>query len=495
MARNAEEIVDLTPLAGRQIGIGARIGWLLRTWRVSSGTSLRTIVKRLGGAYSAATLSRIETNAVRNGTAIDAYETALGLPHGALRVPVEVLCRTYSYSPTDLSPYRPPASLDDFTAVVAAVCDRPTAGNWLRFAEHHSDGPFGLPAGSVRPLVSQLASELGRGLGAAYYCRYEALARLRCGLYADVVLDVVREQVLADGAQRPFDLMSAVSEHPTPELMTWFGELLLTSDSVPLFRATCLGIQNVRGVGGLGERDWSAMVPAYAEACRRYAEDEARGETLVNTLAACPPEFRRRVAALLDWPLPPQRRPRSWTADRRNVHFRYACEIAAEVARGRPGEPMLARLVFELIFDFRAANAVTSAFLLGASVFAEDLVAALESVSLHGPDVTTRHGAGSAFGNLMLPPRTSDVEPWLSSDDPVIQQTGLALAGYGGIRLDATRLRRYLGGGPNLAGRALFSAGMSEHPALADVARDTSLPRDIRQGAAWWLEEGGRVLR
>ncbi|MFT4262415.1 MAG: hypothetical protein QM572_03450 [Nocardioides sp.] len=52
MAREAEEIVDHTPLAASRIDIASRIGWLLRTWRTNSGLSLRAVAERLDRAFN-----------------------------------------------------------------------------------------------------------------------------------------------------------------------------------------------------------------------------------------------------------------------------------------------------------------------------------------------------------------------------------------------------------------------------------------------------------
>ena len=56
--------------------------------------------------------------------------------------------------------------------------------------------------------------------------RYEALSRLRCGPYADVVEQSVRDLVADPATQVLLDAMSAVAERPTVRLLEWTGGLL-----------------------------------------------------------------------------------------------------------------------------------------------------------------------------------------------------------------------------------------------------------------------------
>ncbi|MBS4752851.1 hypothetical protein KG112_08535 [Nocardioides sp. zg-ZUI104] len=500
MARQPEEIDDPTPLTGERIDIGARIGWLLRTTRIAAGAGLRELAERAGdqaGAapLSAATLSRTETLGRRRGAVVAAYERTLGLPYGQLRAPIDVLCRTFAYAPADLEPFRPPADLTDFTAACAAVAGtEPDGHDWLRFAEHHTAGPFGLPADAIRPALARLAGEVGRATGTAYQLRYEALAKLRCSPYRDVVLDVVRELVAEPGVQRAADLVSAATELASADAAQWCGELLRHPSWV-VARAGCLGIQNLRSVGELDARTWTDLVPVLAAACDADHDDPLRGPMLAATLACCPPGVRTEVRALLRHEPPEPRRTRSWTRTRHNVHFNHAGDLAARICAGRAGETLLARMLFELLYDFRATHVVTSSFLLTASPYAGDVADTLCHTALHGPDELTRHGAAYAFANLMPTVRADDPGPWLASDDPVIRGAGLIVCGFAGVPLPADLLTTLLRSDPELARDTLFAAGMAQQPELSAVADDEQLPGDVREAARWWLRTGGRILR
>ncbi|WP_158296449.1 helix-turn-helix domain-containing protein [Nocardioides albidus] len=496
MARHTDEIDDSTPLAGSRIDVGARIGWLLRTSRVAAGVPLRELAARAGDGdrLSAATLSRVETTGRRSGTVVAAYEQALGLPHAHLRAPIDVLCRTFSYAPADTDPYVPEPTLAGFTRAVDAVqAESPSAQDWLCFAEYHVLTPFGLPADTIRPLVVRLVGEVGRAAGLAYQLRYEALSKLRCSPYADVVAEVIVEEVSRPGMQRPADLLSAITELPTPELIAWCGELL-AHESWVVARAGCLGIQNMRSVGGLRRADWLPLVPVYAAACDAAAGDPLREPILSATLAGCPPEFRTAVRALLHTELPEPRRASAWSRNRRNRHYTHAAELAAEITGTSAGETMLTRLLFEVLYDFRATYVVTSSFLLVASPFADGVREVICRSALHGPDKITRHGAAFAFANLMIPFETADPAPWLASADPVLRGAGLDICAFAGVPLDRDLLRDLVVREDQVGYEAMFAAGMAQQPELTELASAPDLPAGVREAARWWLAAGGRII-
>ncbi|GAA3529746.1 helix-turn-helix domain-containing protein [Nocardioides daeguensis] len=496
MARHTDEIDDPTPLAGARIDVAARIGWLLRASRVAAGVPLRELAARAGAGshLSPATLSRVETTGRRGGAVVAAYERALGLPPGHLRVPVDVLCRTFSYAPADTDPYLPEPTLAGFTAAVDAVASpSPSAQDWLRFAEYHVLSPFGMPAHTIRPLLARLADEVGRAAGLAYQLRYEALSKLRCSAYADVVDEVVRAAVTEPGMQRPADLLSAVTENPTPDLVGWCGELL-GHESWVVARAACLGIQNMRSVGGLRRSDWLPLVPVFADACDAAAGDPLRQPILSATLACCPAEFRTAVRDRLSGTLVAPRRAAAWTRTRRNRHFAHAAGLAARITGTSAGETMLARLLFEVLYDFRATHVVTSSFLLVASPFADGVREQMVRSALDGPDETTRHGAAFAFANLMIPFDSADPAPWLASADPVLRGAGLAICGFAGRPLAPDLLRELVAHDDQVGHDAMFAAGMAQQPELAELATAPHLPPAVRAGAAWWRAAGGRIV-
>ncbi|TIC82231.1 hypothetical protein E8D34_17280 [Nocardioides sp. GY 10113] len=498
MPRPPLEIDDRTPLDGAQIDLPARIGWLLRSWRTHRGISLRELQTRLadlGTSTSVTALSRVEVSGERNSTLIEGYERGLGLPHGALRAPIDVLCRTYDYRPADVAPLIPSTSLETFSTICGAVDGpgaRPTGRDWMRFAEAHTDGVFGLPRREMEPVVARLAQELGRSVGTGYQQRYDALARLRCGRYGDVVFDVVAAAIAVPGAQRLPDLMSAVCERPSTQVLDWCAGLL--DDPCHLIaRAACLGLQNLRFVGGLDAEEWADVAPRVAAAADLIDTDPSRGVTLSSMLAASHPALRAAVPPTVRASLPDPPRPPRWTRNRLNVHYSAAAALAAEVADSLPGETMLTRLVFEALYDFRAAHAVTSSYLIAASPFAPAFVAALGRMAAADLDPLTRSRLRDTFGNLMYPTDDLDSQPLLASEDPHLVDVGLRIDALAG-RAPATPELRALLAERITEENALLAAGMAEHPLLAELAADPGADPRIREAAGWWRATGGRIV-
>ncbi|MEQ6902960.1 hypothetical protein [Nocardioides sp. YIM 152588] len=498
MPRPPLEIDDRSPLDGSRIDLAARIGWLLRAWRTERGLSLRALQSELaahGSSTSVTALSRVEVSGERNGLLVHGYERGLGLPYGALRAPIDVLCRTYEYRPADVAPVLPPDDLGAFTRACEAVGGAtapPTGSDWMRFAEFHADSRYGLPASQMEPLVDRLVGELARSVGTGYQQRYDALARLRCGRYGDVVLDVARAAIARPGAQRLSDLMSAVCEWPSPEVLSWCASLL-DDECYVVARAACLGLQNLRMVGGITDDQWVAVAPRVASAAALVADEPVRGPVLSSTLAASPPALRAAVPPSVRAALPDPPRPQRWTRNRLNGHYNAAAALAAEVTGGRPGETLLTRLIFEALYDFRATHAVTSSYLIAASPFAPALVSALARLAATDTDPLTRQRLADTFGNLMLPLDAVDHLPLLASEDPDRVDLGLRMAALAGT-VPASRQLRHLLTDTRTAENAMMAAGLAGDPSLSRYAEDGGLSEDVRSAARWWLATGPRIV-
>ena len=501
MARKPVVLDDLTPLDGSRIDVAARIGWLLRCSRSAAGLDLRTMAARLtdaGVPVSAASLSRLETDGSRLGTVIDGYEQVLGIESGRLRGAVDAMCRTFDYAPADQSPIGAPLDLPAFDSLVARVSGATAAaGDWLRFAiEHEAPRGYGLTGPLLRPLVRKLASELSRSVGAAYVVRYEALARLRCSAYADVVEDVVRELVLAPDAQVVFDLFSAVSELPTPGLLTWAGELL-SHDNLMLVRGGDILVQNMRSVGGgLTDEAWAALEEPFLAAWHRAAADQPRRVVLTTLFKNLPPTTRRSILEQLPGPLEPVSGPRNWTRTRRNVHFGLAGRVAAQAcsAAGLPEEPLLARLLFEVLYDFRGPRSTCAAFLVLASPFADAVHRQVCEVASTARDATTQEGARGAAAILQTRTARPVLDGWWSSPDVGLVRSAHVLAGHSGQLLTDEQLEAGLTGDALTVNRVLYAAGMAGDPRLPAISVDRRRPAAVRAAAGFWVREGARVM-
>ena len=497
MPRMPSVVEDRSPLDGSRIDVAARIGWLLRVSRTSSGIPLRSMaaeLRALGLDTSASALSRLESGGRRQGAVVDGYEQVLGLARGRLRAAIDVLCRTFDNGPADEEPDLGPSTLGDFSAAVEAVLvDEPCGGDWLRFAREHSGGRgFGLTAAQVEPLTARLAGEMGRSVGVAYTTRYEALSRLRCGPYTEVVGDVVRDLVRAPDTQVLIDLMIVVAEQPTPGVLAWAGGLL-SHERRMVVTGAALVLQNMRTLGGLPPAAWLDLVPYFLAA---YAEaDRPRRVILTTLFKNLPPGTRTAIKAGLTRRLEHVPGPAAWSRTRRNQHYEVSSGLATRLCAelGLAEQPLLSRLLFEVLFDFRATRVATSSFLLLASPVAEAVHPLLVETAISGVDEATRQAARGSLVMLQTPNGVPDVRDWLDSPEEDLVDIGGVLLGHAGVPLPERAIEAGLVGDESRVRRTLYSAGMARHPLLAGISTDPARSPAIRAAAAWWLREGGRV--
>lgn len=499
MPRVSEVIDDATPMAAARIDIGARIGWLLRVSRSAAGMSLREMSAALEAhdvSLAPTTLSRIESEGQRSPAALDGYASVLGLPQGALRSAVDNLCRTFSYAPSVL-PDPVPGSLERFSAAYEAVTERaPTAGAWVTFAlEHAGIGGFGLPRTLMEPQLRRLADELGRSFGRTRATRYEAMALLRCSAYGELVEEVLRELLLDPDTQRVYDLTSVLSEQPTTALLAWFGDLL-RHESILVTRGASYALQNMLVVGGLGAATWASLVPAYVRAWREAHDDPDRRAVLHQLCGALPPRVQAGIKDACDLPRETGTGPRVWTRSRDNAHYEFARSIALEACArvGHRDEPLLARLLFEAMFDPRGARMVSSSILVASSPFCGPVVQLLVERRHEGPDDASRLAAMRVAGFCHQGEELPRVATWLTSRDPAEFEFALGTHARTGTRLPQESLERGLAGDELLVNRTLYAAGMATDPRLRDLARRTDVSDQVRRGARWWAAREGRVL-
>ncbi len=499
--RQPDVLDDLTPLDGSRIDVGSRIGWLLRTTRSVHRVPLRQMASGLsesGVQVSVASLSRIESEGLRSGAVIDGYERVLGLDPGHLRSVIDALCRTFDYAPVDVSPGLGPADLDEYSRSVDAVLlDEPRGGDWLRFArEHEDDRRFGLPVRSMQPLVARLASETSRAVGIAYLTRYEALSRLRCSAYAPIVDEVVREIVRDPDTQVVVDLMIVVSERPTRSLFEWATELL-SHPTLGVVRGASLAIENMRSVGGISPDAWLGLAPAFVRAYALATDDQPRRVTLTKLFKNLPPRTRTAIRAELKERLEHVPGPVGWDVSRQNAHLELARQLADTVCAemDHPEQPLLARMLFEILYEFRGTRSGTSGLILMASPFVEVVHPHLMDLAVNGPDETSRDGARGVVSALQTAATDLDVTGWLESGDAGLVHTAYLLLGNAGRSMSDEELEAGLAADPVTAGKAIYSAGMAQHPRLCELAADPTRPGSVRSAAAWWLREGGRIVR
>lgn len=488
---------DTTPLNGAHIDVPARIGWLVRMARTTTSdagdTRLQAMATRLDS--SAAHLSRIETGQRRDSLVTRRYEEALGMADGALRAPIAILCRSHPEPPLkDTAPLLPETDVRAVSRITERLLEpdsHVTGGDWLRWARTIDvPGNVGLPVPLFEQIVRRLASEAARSVSHALPARYEALSMLRCSHYGDLVLDVARHCVAQPHAHGTDLLASAVGRRVDGEAVKWaLG--LLTDERTAMHGA--LGLESLGQIGG--DAYWDAVTSPLLTVFddSEPGSDVERWATHVMRLV--PRDAWRRLGEKPSRPLPPSESIEDWSLTPDNAAWRWsvdqADEITAPLQTG--AQPMLARLIFEIVFGPWEARAASSTMLLGAL---PQLSATLprRMVDLAGtqPDTPLRSRLVRRIGNLAQAAAVPGLDLWIEAENLSLRATALTVAGATGHQVNADALRAALLD-PATTRAARYAAGMNRAPELAALVDDETLPAETRAELAWWHAKGGRV--
>jgi hypothetical protein len=501
---------DETPLDGPRIDVGVRVGWLLRTARLTGGrghdgrrldrlSDMVACLAERGVRTSAATLHRLETGTLRDSRLVEGYERVLGRPYGALRAPIDTLCRTFPYGPEDRATsdaQGAASSAAEMDGLHRAVCEESVGGSdWLRWARALSrPNALGLPFATAGPLVRRLAGEMGRAHGDGYLTRYEALSLVRRSGYGAVDLDVAREIVADPHVQVLFDLLSAVGESGAHGVDRW---LLATLDDERdhVVAGAVIGLENLVATSG-GAQVWRRTVAEVVAAYNRREPGSEAWAWLSHLVRLMPPVARTAAERRLTHPLAPGPDVSGWSRSRVNEHWSMCEALAHPVTErlGLPEQPLLARMVFEIALGEQETRAVTSAMLLGAlPAMSGEVCAALAELAVEHPDPvvrsrTARRLAGARTGHVPASVRSWWQEPGER------QGSGLTMAGVAGVPVDEQVLLA-AADRPETRQPALFAAGMTRHPVLQELAVSPTRGPEVRGAAAWWLAQGGRTPR
>ena len=500
MARSPDVLDDPTPFEASHVHVRVRIAWLLRTWRdfgidgaSVSVTEMAGLLKEHGVSASAPSVSGWETGRVAPGAAVvEAYEAVLGCEPGSLRGAVDLVRRRFG----DGRPrsVRNLPSLTDLNEAVDRVVGmpEPTGLAWLHLSETALAVRPGISTAFLNPLVSRLVSELSRSAFTAYTTRYEALALLRCGKYAEVVADAVAAFLAEPGNPVLGDASRLLAERPDPATVRVLSPLLGSDDLLRL-RAGAVGLEHVAADGDLSPSDWRPVVTPFVNAWKRLADDERRHQQLATLWLALPAPTRAAIAARLSGPQDPDRVLRRGGPDTHRDKLAFCARIAerATDVLGLRGQPLLDRLLFEAAFDSRDARRVTSTLLLMASPFRGPLAIELAAAARSHDDPAVRRAAAALFLLLGHEESRDPAVDLLDSEDASVVTAGIFALAHSGAPLDSDRLERLLALPDPMNRRALLYAGMTGHPVLGRLAADASHP--LQQPAAWWQRHGTRV--
>ncbi|MGN6301822.1 MAG: hypothetical protein ACTHN8_12115 [Angustibacter sp.] len=501
MARPAVAVVDTTALTAARVDVRARIGWTLRMARLATGTSGGAMVSRLadlGVRVSEPTISGVERGSAPPSTSlVRGYEQTLALAPGALRGMVAMLGRTFG-EPVASSPRQ--VDLDTlsrrYERVVSDTDEPVTGGDWLDLAETMTAPGALSPAGVVLPLVRRLQSELARSVGPAYLGRYEALTRFRASVYADQVQEVVAEAVTTPYAMAVVDRIVVLSEHYRPSTFDLLTGWLAHQDA-SVARGAAMALINYRTPHTLKAVDWTPLVEPFVAAYNAVADDPRRHAALSSLFRNLPRPVRDRIGPRLVRPVAALDRPRDWTTGRRNRQLGECTRIAERItqALGIPEQPMLARLLFEALFDFRPDRQFTSAMTLGLLPCHELIAEGLLQLADSTTDGGTHQGVLNLAMSLSAEASERIASAWLDSDDEEKQADALVAAAHAGVLVPSGRLSDLAFGTGVRRERAVYAAGMTGHPLLRAWAGEQSVDAWLRGSARWWIGEGTRVVR
>ena len=219
------------------------------------------------------------------------------------------------------------------------------------------------------------------------------------------------------------------------------------------------------------------LVPHFLAGFEAADQRPGHAEMFTTLFKNLPAPLRLKLLDQLPRPLTPVSGPLSWDADDHNVHYalceRLSQEVVAEV--GVPEQPMLARLLFEIIYDFRAPRVATSAFLLMASPLVDALQPRLARLSVEGPDQVTRSGALRGLHQVQVPRGREALQQWFDLARPLGSARAMVVAGNAGLELPDEVLDQVRDDSV-LSRSTLEGLGLTQHRGLATLAGDPPGP-------------------
>ncbi len=506
---------DPNPLGGDRVDAAARMAWLLRMARLAgparlSQSAIGTALRDQGIRTHARQMSEVENGKVRHGRVVDGYERALGLCLGHLRAPIDIMARSTLGAPTDRGdavrrPDGGPLSVEDLSALGERLRSPSRRGSdWLAWSRAISaEDTRGFPAWLMTQWLTELVDELGRSVGTAYVTRYEAVAQLRNGPYARVALDAARDAVTAPHAQIVLDVAAAVSDFTDVGVLEWAADLL--GDARPMaLRAACILLRTGPSTSEATTEAWDLVVGPIARSVDRAAGagDDVRLALLSGLLHDLPAPVRDRAQALLRTAAPhaPPRALDLGTRTRSNPRWRVATHLADRVAESMdvPDRAILARLVFELLWDPRTVRYYPAAQMLRASPLVDSLRTTLyqwvvqRAGPVEGIDACWRLAQlGPALPDHDLPDHDHDLAG-LARFGPEGAACRAVMLAHAGRRVESEVLDELMRH-PQLRRHALYAAGLAEDPWLDKIASDQSRSESIRGAARWWQERRGVI--
>lgn len=350
----------------------------------------------------------------------------------------------------------------------------------------------GMPLTFFTARVDHLACELTRAVGTSFTTRYEALALLRSGPYASTTLAAIDARVCDPDAQVVIDLVCAAGENPDREVQEWILDLL-GHPRDPVVRAAAVTLSGLADTAG-DEDLWTGVLPPLLRAFNASVPGSSTWRWTSYALRKVPAALRAAEPLRPNKPLAlPEVTPVPRPPDHTSWPTCVALADDASRSVGLDGQPMLARMVFEMVDGSFESHAVNDALVLHALPRLADAVGErLARLAEQTSDPVRRDRILRRINSLVHDGAPACTRRWIDSSDDELRRHGLRLAGTGGLDVDPATLRRARSDG--LAEESLYAAGMNGSPFLTELLADPGTDEELRRAARWWRADGPRVV-
>ena len=268
---------------------------------------------------------------------------------------------------------------------------------------------------------------------------------------------------------------------------------LLGDDRDRVVAGAVLALEAMGAVGG-DDRFWAGIVDVLLDHVAEVAEGTDRWRWLSHLVRLVPTPVLTATGRRVGARLAPAPRVATWSQGRRNQLW-ADCEAGARRATDAldlAEQPMLARLVFDIVVSPYESHAVTSYMLLsGLPDLATQVCEELAEVAGSHADPAIAERTGRRLAGMLHPVMPTAARAWLADGDARLRESALRMAGCGGLVLPSDVLRAGVAEGGSSQWAALYAAGMTQHPVLEELLAH---PDDAVAGAAtWWRQRGPRL--
>ncbi len=507
---------DTTSLRSPTADVDARVGWLLLMSRLhhpepgfALGESFNAALQSVGLRADRSAVSRWESGKVTpRYSVLQAYELALGMPPGQLTSVVNALRRALGGEglPAWMPVLDPKSSSfhDELDRLFEALVEGPGTGpEWTSLAHHvAATDTMYVPSAVWKQLSQRLVQQMSRSVGITYLQRFEAMRLLLEHRIAHPwLLHAVGEFLDDPAVQIINDPIGVLELSRASEAAAVILDTFFTTQSLDVFWAaaeavaikieedcyTDAQIARIEGVVSArlkgpqatasGFEDLIMALPERSQERLLYASRGVTGHEELAQAAAHGERFSP-------------------------VTTRRVSQRVAEAVRERlpasnlyDEDKMTPRLIREALFAARGNRTHYACIFLHGSPIRSPLSAALadeiEAVGLDDP-MTPRFVRLIRY--LASPSQEEQMLSWLPKAPPMVARDLALGLGHIDSQHSLDELVPLIAGDRSPLDRALlYGLGMRQASAMHEVAADERQPQHVRDGAAWWIRQGGAV--